>query len=121
MPQPISGTAFIKVDGLQYDLRGNCRVNIAAFTREGVVGLDRVHGYTQKPSIPYFEMDLTDQPTVSLEAIQNTTNATVTIELLNGKTYVLRQAWCANQPELNVDDGMFTVRFEGASGEELTA
>lgn len=121
MPQPIAGTAYIRVDGTQYDLRGNCTVNIAAFTREGVAGLDRVHGYTQKPTIPYFEMELSDSPNLSLETIHGITGATITLELINGKTYVLRQAWCANNPELKIDDGMFQVRFEGMSGEEITA
>ncbi len=121
MTVAIAGTAYVRVDGTQYDLRGNCKVNIAPFTREGIVGLDRVHGYSQKPALPYFEMELSDSATVSLETLHNITSATITLELINGKTYALREAWCANNPELAIDDGMFTIRFEGKSGEEITA
>ncbi len=117
----IAGTAYFKLDAQQFDLRGNCRVNMAAFQREGVVGLDRVHGFKQTPVIPYIEVELSDQPTLSLANLMGVSVGTVTVELINGKTYVLREAYCATAVELNVDDGMFQIRFEGAKGEELLA
>jgi len=120
MPKPVAGMAFIKVDSKQYNLRGNLKIKIAKVEREGIVGLDGVHGHKVTPVLPSFEMDITDAPDLSIEELNAIEDATITVELLNGKNYLLRNAWCASAIELDAAEGQFTASFEGMSGEEIT-
>jgi len=45
------------------------------------------------PRVAYIEGDVSTLPEVSLEALENLTDVTVTAELINGTSYVLRNAW----------------------------
>jgi hypothetical protein len=121
MANRIAGVCYLKVDGAQYALRGALTVSPDSFEREGVAGMDGVHGYIERPRVPFITADLTDTAGLSLEALQAVTDATITVELANGKTYLLRNAWTAEARELNAADGQVSVRFEGKKGEEVMA
>lgn len=121
MANRIAGVCYLKVDGTQYALRGGLTVSTDALEREGVAGMDGVHGYIERPRVPFISGDLTDTSGLSLEALQSITDATVTAELANGKTYLLRNAWTAEARELNAADGQVSVRFEGLQGGEIMA
>lgn len=114
----IAGTAYLKVDGNQYSLRGSVTANLKAENREGVAGLDGVHGYKATPMVPFIEVDLSTTPELDLNALANLDDITVQLECANGKAGLLRNAW-ANTGDVNPEDGTLTVRFEGKSGEWL--
>jgi hypothetical protein len=120
MPQgPFAGTAYLKVDSNQYPLKGNLTVSASAVERTGIAGQDYVHGYQELPRVPYIEGDVSTLPEVSLDFLEAITNATVTAELINGRTYVLSQAWTKGPLEINTHDGQFRIRFEGVSCIEM--
>jgi hypothetical protein len=87
--------------------------------RTGISGQDKVHGYREEPKIPTISGDISTRPEISLEALEAITAATVTAELVNGKVYVLRNAWCKAAFELNTNDGMFRAVFEGEDCDEF--
>lgn len=116
----IAGTAFLKVDGNQYPLKGSFTVSPSPVERSGIAGQDFVHGFQELPRIPFIEGDVSTVPEISLEDIDAITDATVTAELKNGKTYVLRNAWCKSALEINTADGQFRVRFEGYQCDEIS-
>jgi len=58
-------------------------------------------------------------PELSMEDVANIVNSTVTAELANGKTYVLREAWCRSAFELNTREGQTRIRFEGIACDEI--
>jgi hypothetical protein len=118
MSQRIGGTAFLKVDGDLYPLRGNFTVSPSPVERAGVAGQDYVHGFTELPRVPYIEGDVSLVKELSVEDVANITNSTVTAELANGKVYTLREAWCRAALELNTRDGQTRVRFEGVDCQE---
>jgi hypothetical protein len=120
MAGPIAGTAFLKVDGNQYPLKGNFTVSSSALERAGIAGQDYVHGYQELPRVPYIEGDVSTLPEINLETVDATVDATVTAELINGKVYVLRNAWCKGPLDINTRDGQFRVRFEGLSCDEVS-
>lgn len=119
MAQRIAGIAYLKVDGAQYPLRGNFTVSPSPVERTGIAGQDYVHGFTELPRVPFIEGDVSLVPGLSIEAVGAIVNATVTAELANGKTYVLREAWCKAAFELQTHDGQTRVRFEGISCDEI--
>lgn len=118
---PVAGTAYIKVDAAMLPLRGNLTVSLSAVERQGIAGQDGVHGFSELPRVQYIECDVTTKQEISLEALDGITNATVTAELINGNTYVLREAWTRGPLEINAREGQFRIRFEGSGGDELLA
>src|SRR6516162_2257454 len=119
MAQRIAGTAFLKVDGGIYPLRGNFTVSPSSLERAGISGQDYVHGFSEMPRVPFIEGDISTIPTLSWTAMEGIVNSTVTAELANGKTYVLREAWTRSAFELNTREGQGRVRFEGVSCDEI--
>lgn len=119
MAQRIAGIAFLKVDGDLYPLRGNFTVSPSPIERTGIAGQDYVHGYSELPRVPYIEGDVSTVPELSVEDVAAITNATVTAELANGKTYSLKEAWSRAAFELNTREGQFRVRFEGTTCTEI--
>jgi len=117
----IAGVAFVYVDGRQYPLRGNLVISTDTIERTGVAGQDGVHGFTETPRVPWIEGDFSDIGGLSLMSLQAMCDVTVTAELANGKSYVLRNAWTSTAREFNAADGQATVRFEGMAAEELMA
>lgn len=120
MAQRFAGIAYVKVDGSQLPLRGNFTVSPSRLERAGIAGQDGVHGFSELPRVPYIEGDISLTPEISVEDLQDITNATVTAELANGKTYVLSEAWTKAAFELNTHEGMARIRFEGITCNELS-
>lgn len=112
----IAGEAFIKVDGDQLALRGSITANLKQFEREGVAGLDGIHGFKQTPFIPFVEVEIGHTQGLDLNQLARIDDATVQVELANGWVGLLRQAW-TNPGDVNPEEGALTVRFEGKSGE----
>lgn len=119
MSQRKGGLISLKVNGELHFAKGNFTYNLGLPRKEAIVGADRVHGYKETPQIPFIEGEITDRQELSLEALQATTDATVTLELANGKVIVLRQAWYASEGTGNTEEGNIECRFEGMSAEEV--
>lgn len=113
------GIIFVKVNGAQYSAKGAFDYNIGQPMREAIVGHDAVHGYSEKPQVPFIEGAFTDDSELSLEALLQISDATVTLELGNEKVIVLRNAWFAGEGSVNTEEGEISVRFEGMDGEEI--
>lgn len=119
--EAVAGSLYLKIDGEQYDLRGDIKISPVNVQREGIVGLDGPHGFKETPVLPYIEAMITDGAGLSLQDLMALTNSTVTAELKNGKTYILREGFTTTAIELDGDEGQFSLRFEGPQMEELTA
>ncbi|MBO3274129.1 phage tail tube protein [Pseudomonas schmalbachii] len=115
----VGGIISLKIDGESYDAKGNFSYNLGANKKEMVVGADGIHGYKELPQVPYIEGEITDSAEISMEKIRNVTNATVTLQLANGKLIALRNAVEASDGTGNTEEGNQTVRFEGMSAEEI--
>ncbi|WP_188260870.1 phage tail tube protein [Azospirillum tabaci] len=115
----IAGVCYLKVDGAQYALRGSLTVSPDSIEREGIAGMDGVHGYKETPRVPSISADLSDIGGLSLETLRAITDATITAELANGKVYTLRNAWVAGALELDAGEGQVSVTFEGMKCEEM--
>jgi hypothetical protein len=117
----VAGTCFLKVNGTQFSLKGNMKIALGGFEREPVVGLDQYHGIMEKPVAASIEGDITDMAGLDIKVLENLDNVTVTVELINGKVAILRNATQTNKLELNAEDGSIPVKFQGPEGEWLSA
>lgn len=91
-PNRRAGRIYFKVDGTQYDAKGSFSYNLGADKRDGIVGADGVHGYKAMPQVPFIEGAVTDRPDMDLKSVLELDGVTVTLELANSKTIVLRNA-----------------------------
>lgn len=110
---PIAGTAFFKVDAVQYQLRGSLEIDGFATEKEGVAGMDGVHGFKVKPTVPMISGDFTDRD-ISFDVLEALRNGVVTAELVNGKTYILSGAFVSGKPAINAEEGTMRISFAGA-------
>lgn len=115
----IAGVCYVKAGAVQLTLGGSVTVSPSSIEREGKAGLSGVAGYTERPRVPYIEVEGQTPPDFHAEAFEAVRDETVTAELANGRTYVLRNAWLSGALEINAADGTFTAKFEGMSCDEL--
>ncbi len=115
----IAGTAYIKVNGESYTMAGSFSVSPTTTVKTGVVGLSGYAGYTEAARTPYIEGSLIDTGNLSIKELEKITNATITVELINGKTYVGQEMFLAGEPSHDLSNGEISVRFEGRNVDEM--
>lgn len=120
--QRIGGTISVQKNGQVQKAKGAFTYNIGRPKREAKTGSDgKVHGYTETAQVPFIEGALTDSGDLDLEDLINTVDATITLQLANGKTILLSEAWYANEGTVSTEEGEIPCRFEGMNGEEVPA
>lgn len=115
----IAGVLFVKIDGTQRDVIGDFTYNLGQVKREMKVGPDKVHGHSEMPQVPFIEGEIRDASDLDVAALLNIINSTITLELANGKTIVLRQAVYAGDGDIGTEEANIQIRFEGLSAEEV--
>lgn len=114
----IAGKLFVDVNGTRLSARGeNWNWNLGRDKREMVVGVDGPHGHKAMPQVPFLEGEISLTPDLDLEALLAAEDATVTAELPNGWTFVLRSAIQTAEATAETGDGKMPVRFEGLSAD----
>lgn len=115
----VGGIIFVKVDGQQFRAKGEFEYNLGIGKKEAVVGSDGVHGYKEDPQVGFIQGAITDESTLDVKALQSISDATVTLELGNGKVIVLKNAWYAEEGTIKTGEGEIPVRFEGLDADEI--
>lgn len=116
-----AGLIQVKVNGEIFDAKGNWTYNLGRPKREAIPGADVIHGYKEMPQVAFIEGEITDRGTLSLATLVTLTGATITLDLANDKTVVLRQAWFAGDGNAQTEEANIAVRFEGLGAEEVPA
>lgn len=119
MNRRVGGLLFLKVDGELFQAKGEFTYNINPVKRESVVGQDGVHGFKEEPKVQFIEGSITDSDELDLEGFYAIRDATIVLELANGKVIQLREAFYAADGDVTTSEGEIQVRFEGISGREV--
>lgn len=114
-----AGVCYVHKDGKQITVGGTVTVSPSSTERESKVGLSGVVGYIERPRVPYIEIEGIADPSTKASDLDDVTDSTITAELANGHTYILRNAWSVAPVEIKGEDGTFTKRYEGMSCDEL--
>jgi len=117
---PIGGIAFLKFNGLQYQLRGEWEIMPNATENEWMANQDGSQVFTQKAVTPYMTGKISDSDGLSIQALNAIAGATMTAELINGKVYTLVQASQWGETKLDSVKGEITVKFGGTACYEQT-
>lgn len=115
----VGGYLKLTVDGVAVRAKGDFTYNIGTPKNEAVMGSTGIAGMKETPQVPFIEGAMTDSIEQDLLAFTRIKNATVILEVPNGKSIMLRQAWYAGDGEGSTAEGEIKVRFEGTSGEEV--
>ncbi len=115
-----AGVLIFKVDGTQYDAKGTFTYSPGFEKKTAIVGADKVHGFAGERTVPHIEGAITDAPELALAALLALDDVTVTLELANEKTFMLRNAWYAGEGNPSTEQAEIPVRFEGLDGEEIS-
>lgn len=122
MAKRVGGVIFIKADGVQFDAKGQWEYNLGAVKRDAVIGPDGVHGFKGLPQEPYISGEITDNADLDLaNDLLNIEDATITLELYNGKVVVLQSAFFSGEGTVQTDEGNIAVRFTGVEASEIPA
>lgn len=107
-----AGILWLHVDGVRIEAKGTFTVNPGIPKRDAIIGADGIHGYKETPQTAYVEGALTDHVDLDTAALRRATNATVTLQLNNGKTWILEDAWYASEGSMTTDESELGVRYE---------
>ncbi|WP_394650912.1 phage tail tube protein [uncultured Acinetobacter sp.] len=112
----VSGIANISVDGVTYLLSGELTYSPADVERKSLIGQDQVHGYSEMPRAPFISGTLRDSNGLTVKDFNAMSDATIHLELANGKNVTGRNMWTVDAQEVKTQEGTFEVRFEGMTG-----
>ena len=116
----VGGTIFFRKNGIQYRVKGEWSYNLGVPKRTAVIGEDgSAHGYSEGAQVAFMEGAITDSKAISVEDLVSVDGDTVTLELANGKTILLPDAWYAGEGTGKTREGEIPVRFEAVKGQEV--
>lgn len=115
MSNPRGGINGVSIDGDRLDVDGSVEIRLGKPMREAKVGPTKVLGYNEKPTVPGIYLDVAEGSEVDHDKLSEVKNATITVEMKNGKVYSLANAWSKNPDGgvLNPEDGNIRYEFDG--------
>lgn len=119
MAKTIGGIQSLQVNGRTYRTKGSWTYDLGGEMREAIVGSDRVHGYKATPKVAFIEGTMSDADDQDVKLLSKVDNATVVLELRNGKAIVLRGAWAAGEFQVSTEESEISARFEAQEAEEV--
>ena len=112
MGQRTAGTCYVKVDGTQLTISGNCEAPLSDKKRETIVP-----GFFKEEDLaPYLKVAAVFTPDFPIKKIVDGTDMSITCEFKNGKTYVLSGAYMVDEPSAKGEDGTLDLQFDGTKG-----
>ncbi len=122
MPTPakrVAGTITVRRNGEALLVKGSVEYNLGVPKREAVIGLDGLHGFKELPQPAFIRIEATDAGDLDLAALLEAADDTVTAELANGKTVVMRNASQTGEGTVNPEEGTIALEWTGESAEEI--
>lgn len=110
----IGGLLSLKIDGQIYQAVGSFTFNQGLALRATLIGATGVDGYSVTPQAAFIEGEIRDGSEIDLEALVGSEDVTASLELANGKTFVLSAARFIGEGTGNTAESNFAVRFESS-------
>ena len=115
----VGGITRLTIDGVSNPGKGDVTYNLGMPKREPVLGSAGVHGYTEKAQVAFIECATTHFGDLDFKALVGRTDATVIVELPNGQSLVLRNAYYAGDGEGSTAEGELKLKFESDTEAEV--
>ncbi len=116
----LGGYVTLKYNGRGLHCEGEFKYGGIGRLRTAQRGTNYVVGYTAEPQVPFIEGNIYLKD-VTLDDIIKIKDATITLELENGKIFTLYNAWTVNDKggEVSTKDSKTPIKFEGIRGMEV--
>lgn len=111
-PGLLAGIGTVAIDGTLYNISD---VSYSASTAEyeWLIGYNGPHGRKATYVMPFIAFKVRDDPTITVADFQNMTNSEVVVTMANGKTVTGQPLCCMKAVEVDANEAIFDVRFEG--------
>ena len=119
MANRVGGTITFRRNGISYLAKGSFEYNLGRPMRETVTGQDEVHGFTEKPQPATVKGMITDDGTLDIDLLCRGEGELITLELANGKTVMLEEAWSQTEGAVKTETGEIEINFVARKGEEF--
>src|SRR5258708_2720058 len=97
------GTAQFIVGGVLYSLAGSVKVDPGGVIRTPAIGPSGPTGsWTEKVDPPMVDVEIWDDPALSVTALRDTVGVTVQVQNRNGKTFLLRNAFVTDKIDIDL-------------------
>ncbi len=116
----IAGIAQVSVNGKTYQLEGTAKYNPSKVKREAMIGQDGFHGWKETPVTGTIALTVRDAGDLSVADFNAMRNATVVLQLANGKIVTGRNMGTTDVQEVDTENAKFDVKFEGPQVSEQT-
>jgi hypothetical protein len=109
-----AGPYWVWINGALLEAKGACTIQPGVMKNDAIVGAASIHGYKQTVQVASIEFAITDRSDLDTIALRNTSNATIIVELNNGKRWLVQDAWYAGEGTMTTEEGEIGARFESA-------
>lgn len=117
MGKKVAGICYVKADDQMFTVTGGVEVPFTTKVRTPMESLSNDQGHFSETQIaPFVRLTAINDSDLDQDKIADSTNLTITAELANGKTYVLTQAYLAQETTASGDEGTVPLEFRGAKG-----
>jgi hypothetical protein len=117
----LAGIAFITIDGVSFDVKGELNWSPSSIKRETLIGQSGIAGYSEMPIAGYISATLFDNSGLSVADFNDMTDTTVQILQANGKQIIGTGMWSVEANEVKSEPGEFNVKFESDDVTEIGA
>ncbi|GAB5502757.1 phage tail tube protein [Pyruvatibacter sp.] len=115
----IAGQITIFAAGKQLKASGAFSYSVQPTKRETKTGTTGVDGFSDMPTPAFIEGPVRLKGEVTTTSLSAIDNATVQLDLANGVSVVLEEAWVVGDVNGDTSEAQATVRFEAATGREI--
>lgn len=119
-PNQVVGQVKIKIDGDTLQSKPGATLEIGGPARTAQRGDYQAGAFSEETTESKVTCTLLMKKSVSLTAIRNIDNATITFEADIGKTWLIRGGYSAEAPTLTAGGEGANVVFQGPPAEELS-
>jgi len=113
----IAGVAYVYGGGLNFSLKSDLEIDDQELVRAMLAGQDGVPGPQEMPKVPSVTMTVSTDRDIDMDVLRNLVGVTITCELANGASYVLRNAVYVDESTVNTTEGEVGLKFSGESGD----
>lgn len=112
----VGGVGAVTVNGRRLLARAGVKYRIGGDARETVEGVDTIHGFKVAQKSWMASFDASTLKETDLVWLKEQSDATVLLELRNGRSVQLSEAWQVGDLEVDAVEGQVSVTFESRDG-----
>ena len=117
---PLAGTATATINGVVYNVVGECQYQAAGMQNETLKGQSTVEGFSAMPGQGFIQATLRMRRDRRVGDLQGASGLTVVLTLANGVVVTCVNGWQTEELNVNTQEGTFELHVESDTVTEDT-